>query len=278
MKKSIKIFIIFIKNFIKIFTLFLTVWAVVENFYTFRIRREKVGIGFRAVHIGDVHGRLKSPRAKKILPAVRKCKPDIIFLTGDIVSRTERDFTGLTGFLGSLSSVAPVYAVFGNHEQDLPEDKIKELVKIYKKSGVRLLRNESISVRVGNSGAEITVAGAEARREIYKKDGGYKNLDTLSLADAEELLGKRRGGRVFLLSHNPMTAPAFARWGADFILSGHVHGGVVRIFGVGLLSPERKFFPKYTKGLYRVCRKKLLVTSGVGKLRLFNPPEIVLYT
>lgn len=275
MKKSIKKFI---KNSIKIFTISLTVWAVIENFYTLRIRREKAGMGFKAVHIGDVHSRLKSLRVKKILSAVKKCKPDIIFLTGDIVSRTEGDFTGLSEFLGSLSSVAPVYAVFGNHEQDLPEEEIEKLVKIYKKSGVRLLRNESISVRVGNGGAEITVAGAEARREIYKKDGSYRNLDTLTLADAEELLGKRCGGRVFLLSHNPMTATAFARWGADFILSGHVHGGVVRIFGVGLLSPERKFFPKYTKGLYGVCGKKLLVTSGVGKLRLFNPPEIVLYT
>ena len=80
-----------------------------------------------------------------------------------------------------------------------------------------------------------------------------------------------------LLAHNPLFAEAYSQWGADMTFSGHVHGGAVRIFGKGVLSPERKFFPKYTKGVYTVGNMKLLVTSGIGKLRLFNPAEMVVY-
>ena len=82
---------------------------------------------------------------------------------------------------------------------------------------------------------------------------------------------------MLLLAHNPFFGEAYSQWGADYTFSGHVHGGIIRLFGVGLLSPERKFFPKKTKGVYDYGGKKLLVSAGLGKFRLFNPPEIVIY-
>ena len=82
---------------------------------------------------------------------------------------------------------------------------------------------------------------------------------------------------VLLLAHIPLFGAVYADWGADYTFSGHIHGGVVRLFGVGILSPERKFFPKYSKGIYDISGKKLLVSAGVGKLRMFNPPEIITY-
>ena len=64
---------------------------------------------------------------------------------------------------------------------------------------------------------------------------------------------------------------------AEYILSGHIHGRVVSFFGKGIFSPERKFFPPYSKGVYDVNGIKLLVSGGLGKFRLFNPPEVVIY-
>jgi predicted MPP superfamily phosphohydrolase len=62
----------------------------------------------------------------------------------------------------------------------------------------------------------------------------------------------------------------------DLVLSGHVHGGCVRLPLIGgVLSPERKFFPKYSLGKYTEKNTTMIVTSGLGKFRLFNPPEIV---
>jgi predicted MPP superfamily phosphohydrolase len=86
-----------------------------------------------------------------------------------------------------------------------------------------------------------------------------------------------------LLTHNPLCFPVYARWGADLTLSGHVHGGMIRlpILG-GLLSPEREFFPKYSAGIYGEDDKKLLVSRGLGSgvfgARIFNIPEIPVIT
>lgn len=63
--------------------------------------------------------------------------------------------------------------------------------------------------------------------------------------------------------------------GADLVLCGHVHGGLIRLpLAGGLLSPERKFFPKYDKGLYEKAGTKMYVSGGIGKPRFWNPPEI----
>ena len=86
-----------------------------------------------------------------------------------------------------------------------------------------------------------------------------------------------------MLSHTPLAFRAYADWGADVTFSGHCHGGVIRLpFIGGILSPERKFFPRYTKGIYELDAEqglaKLAVTAGLGKFRLNNPSEIMICT
>ena len=88
-----------------------------------------------------------------------------------------------------------------------------------------------------------------------------------------------RSSVCFLLAHDPLPFKAYAGWGADVTFSGHIHGGVIRLpFIGGLLSPERKFFPKYSKGLYHIGRSKLVVSAGLGKFRLNNPSQLLLIT
>ena len=85
-------------------------------------------------------------------------------------------------------------------------------------------------------------------------------------ADLENDLGRRRGCTV-LLAHNPLLLDSYTGWGADLVLCGHVHGGLVRLpFLGGVLSPERRFFPKYDKGLYEKDGTKMYVSGGIGKL------------
>ena len=92
----------------------------------------------------------------------------------------------------------------------------------------------------------------------------------------EALGAPKEGCYNVLLAHNPVYFDTYAAWGADLTLSGHLHGGIVRLPGIGgLLSPERRFFPAYSKGLYALdddCQ--MYVSGGIGKLRLLNPPEI----
>ena len=78
-----------------------------------------------------------------------------------------------------------------------------------------------------------------------------------------------------LLAHSPLGFAAYAEWGADVVLSGHIHGGIVRIRETGLLSPERKFLPRYTKGIFKENGCSMIVSAGIGKFRVNNPPEVI---
>ena len=251
------------------------VYAFIENKFLLTVRHEKTGSGIRIAHISDIHKRRFGSGNCRICEKVREEKPDIIFLTGDLVSRDETDLSMAEATLKGLSAVAPVYMIFGNHEQDLSDALKAELTDIAVKYGVVMMRNDSVKVTAKDR--SFTVYGLEESHDVYKKNNSYRNLKVLRKADITQLVGDRPEGEVILLAHNPFFGEAYAEWGADYTFSGHVHGGVVRLFGKAILSPERKFFPKYAKGVYDLGGRKLLVSAGLGKLRLFNPPEIVIY-
>lgn len=83
-----------------------------------------------------------------------------------------------------------------------------------------------------------------------------------------------------LLAHNPLFIEQYSEWGADLVLSGHIHGGIVRIpiANVGIASPEGGYFPKYDAGKFKVDDTIMIVNRGLGtasiNLRIFNKPEI----
>lgn len=227
--------------------------------------------GLKIVQISDIH---KKRSEKQICAKVRQLKPDIILLTGDLVSRTETDFSHIDRLTSSLSKICPVYACPGNHELDLTEKGYNAYREIMKKNGVNYLENSQAVFE--HNGKRIKIAGACLKKSIYKNpDGGYSGLEKYTADEIENALGKKDGFTI-LLAHNPFCLDAYAKWEADMVFSGHVHGGAVRLpFIGGLLSPERKFFPKYSKGVYKSGKTAMIVSGGIGKLRIFNPPEIV---
>lgn len=251
---------------------------IVENKFILRIRREKPVGNVKIFHLSDIHE--KKNIVRKICRAAENEAPDLIFITGDLVSRSQTDLSDIERLLNRLREIAPIYMCMGNHEQSMPNEKQRELLDILRKNKVRLLINENEAVKIKNR--KIKVYGLMPKYSTYKKNGGYRHLDDLTVEEIEELIGKAPDGEVFLLAHNPLFAEEYAEWGAAHTFSGHVHGGNVRLFGIGTLSPERKFFPKYSKGTYTVGKNpnaamKLHVTTGAGRLRLFNPPEIAVY-
>lgn len=226
----------------------------------------------KIVQISDIH---KKHNEVKIVEKVQQINPDIILLTGDIVSRSERGFSHFKYLTNSLSKICPVYACAGNHELDLPDDIHAEYRETMRKNGINYLENSQAVFEKGD--LKVKIAGASLKMSIYKnKKGGYSDLEDVSFEELESDLGKKEGFTI-LLAHNPLCAEAYAQWGADVVFSGHIHGGSVRLpFVGGVLSPERKFFPKYSKGVYEIGETKMIVSGGIGKLRIFNPPEIVL--
>lgn len=261
----------------KVFIFFLLIITlfVAENKFILSFRRKNFGGNIRILHISDIHNSRKGKDNRRISDIAEKFRPDLIFITGDLVSRTETDFTSAEILLKRLCNVAPVYMVFGNHEQSLPDKYLLQFTDMLAKTDVKLLTNNSLHTTV--KGRNLHIYGVVQKYSTYKKDGGYRNLDKFTLSDMKSAVGNRADGEVLLLAHNPLWADVYAEWGADYAFCGHVHGGAVRLFGMGILSPERKLFPKYSKGVYDVGGMKLCVSGGVGKLRMFNPPEIVSY-
>ena len=81
-----------------------------------------------------------------------------------------------------------------------------------------------------------------------------------------------------VLSHRPELFPIYAGTGPDVVLSGHAHGGQIRLFGKGVFAPGQGFFPRFTSGQYSRQNSILLVSKGLGNTipvpRIFNTPEL----
>ena len=123
----------------------------------------------------------------------------------------------------------------------------------------------------------IQIHGLEIPREGYKK---FRKT-FVSLEQIEERIGKADSSKYqILLAHNPIYADTYLEWGADLILSGHLHGGIVRLPGLGgVITPQFRLFPKYSGELTVKEGKSVVVSKGLGthtiKIRFLNPAEMV---
>lgn len=253
-------------------------YAAAENTVLLCVRREKFREnGIRIAHITDLHKRSFGKNNSRLIRKTTAENPDIILITGDLVSRDCRSFSGAGQLLRELCSCAPVYVIFGNHESDLPPELQHSVTDAINSAGAVLLNNRTETLHI--KGRKLNLCGLVLDNAVYKVNGGYSNLKKVTKADIVSAIGEKPQGETILLVHNPLFAEEYAGWGADYAVSGHVHGGAVRIpfTGIGLLSPERRFLPKYTKGVYQSGNMKLLLSGGLGKPRLFDPPEIVIY-
>ena len=255
--------------------LIFAVYAVYENVFCLKVRREKFGSGIKVVHVSDLHHRSFGQENAKLLKKIKAESPDLIIFSGDLITRYDTDFSDAETALKGMCEIAPVYMIYGNHEQSIHKENKRAFKKMLSRNRQILLKNGCAELHV--KGRVLKIYGLLENYGVYKKNGSYRELDVITENDIEKLLGKCPGGEVLLIAHNPFFGEEYAKWGAKYTFSGHVHGGSVRLFGKALLSPERKFFPKYSKGVFDFDGKKLLVSAGLGKLRLFDPPEIVVY-
>lgn len=233
------------------------------------------------VHLSDIHfSRITSHEQNEELTAdiLRKCgrfdKIDAFCITGDLVSRKWNAATipDAVQLVRLLRKHAPVLYSFGNHEMDLPVQQRRAFVKGILDAGATVLHNRTIRFR------ELHVTGLTLPRHVFQNsNGSYTNLSTVTLEMVENCLGACEKKPAVLLAHSPLGLPAYGQWGADLVLSGHIHGGIVRIKEQGILSPERLFYPKYTKGMYldEATGARMELSAGIGKLRINNPAEIV---
>lgn len=242
----------------------------------YKIKSKKCKTKLKIIQISDIHKKSYPQNWKRLTTRIKEFSPDIILITGDLVSRNTKSLEYTEILIEKLCKICPVYCSAGNHELDLNDEVMEKYRLMMKKNGAFFLENGHEIFQKDDS--EIYIYGASLKNTIYKNlNGGYSDLDSLNTEELSQALGNPHSDKLcLLLAHNPFFFETYTEWGADIIFSGHVHGGSVYIpFVGGLLSPERKFFPKYTKGIYTQKQSRMVVSTGIGKPRLFNPSEIL---
>lgn len=233
--------------------------------------------GFRIALISDLHGNSFGDGQSLLASAIRKFEPDMIAIAGDLLD--EREFTLAPAFslIQAIKDLAPVYYVCGNHE--VATRRLDMIQAQLEDSGVHVLRNQAVSIEKGES--SITIAGLDDPLALDAPPG-------LRRAKLQEVISKITAGDpdafTILLSHRPELVDVYAAGNVDLVLSGHAHGGLIRIPGIGgLVAPGQGLLPRYTAGVYRVNHTCMVVGRGLGnsrrfQLRVFNRPELVLIT
>ena len=226
--------------------------------------------GCRFVVLGDLHSAFFGEKNETLLETVRAQRPEYIFLVGDLLDAFRDIPEGYAReTAASLSAIAPTYYVTGNHEWAIGE--VPELKKTLEDQGVTVLSNQFTALERNRD--TIILAGID-------DPNGY--ADQKSPETVAEEVREAYGENAFwmLLAHrNDHFPEQYSLLGADLVISGHGHGGVIRLpFTDGLLSTDRTFFPTYTAGLYEKNGSTLFVTRGLGNtgpsFRLFNRPEV----
>ena len=136
-------------------------------------------------------------------------------------------------------------------------------------------------VKIQKNNSKINLYGLTVPYSCYKYLFDDKEITTIDSKFLEQKLGDLNKNEFnILLAHTPFYFDEYEKWGADLTLCGHVHGGIVRLPLVGgLLSPDRKFFPKYDLGEYIKNKSTMIVSKGLGGskvlIRVNCKPEIV---
>ncbi len=236
----------------------------------------------RVVFLSDLHNKVYGSNNETLLEAVRQVCPDLILIGGDmLIGKKGCTFRPALDFVLKLPEICPVYYANGNHEQRMKEHpgEYGNVWETYRRelvqAGVHLLENERISVYLGEQKIQIT--GLELPEKTYCKFNRYP----INKTDLEHCVGKGDDS-VFqiLLAHNPVYFKAYKEWGADLVLSGHLHGGIIRLPGIGgVITPQVILFPKYSGEMTVEEGHTIIVSRGLGthtvNLRFLNEAELI---
>ena len=228
---------------------------------------------YKIVQISDLHDAQIGENNETLIAMTAETEPDCIVLTGDFVDSSRFHPERSLSVAEALVKLAPVYYVSGNHEAIIPDADYQALTDGLRALGVCVLEDESAELtRDGQSIRLIglTDIGFHPGTLEEKKDALRTALSALLPEDEFSVT----------LAHRPELMDVYTECGAPLVLSGHAHGGQIRLPGIGgLIAPGQGLFPKYTEGKYEENGTTLVVSRGIGNsvlpLRVNDRPQIV---
>lgn len=229
---------------------------------------------FNIVHISDLHSK---NWGSTLVDLIQIEEPDIIVISGDLIDSNNQDVNIALDFVNQIREIAPIYFVSGNHEAwsdlySILEEKLTEL-------GVTILDNDRVVLTKGDE--QILLAGLQDPA-FYSENNILYEQNNIVESNLQELINDFEGFKL-LLSHRPELFDMYVQNEIDLVLSGHAHGGQIRIPLIGgLVAPDQGFFPTYTEGIYKENRTNMIVSRGLGNsifpVRVNNRPELVIIT
>lgn len=239
---------------------------------TYTVVSPKLTAEVRLAVVTDFHS---SDNADDVVAMVASCAPDAVLLVGDLFDddTQNRPTERTLSLMRQLSALYPCYYVSGNHEAWTGE--MDALYQQTEEAGVTVLRMSSgvLTVR----GQRIALCGIPDPYEMVfsgAPDTEEQIRQALEDVDSADF--------TVLLAHRPELLAKYAQFPLDLVVSGHAHGGQVRIPGLlnGLYAPNQGWFPKLAGGAYTQDGTTLIVSRGLAVRtrlpRIFNRPEVVL--
>jgi uncharacterized protein len=229
--------------------------------------------GFRIVHLTDLHlGDTPADFLKRVMNRINRQGADLVLITGDLITTGRGRISEVVDVLKTLK--APVAVSLGNHDYGLcvlDDNRVvgsaeRHLTGALREAGCMVLRNEVHTIR--HDDGELHIAGMED-----PLSGQFKPRRVIEHLD----IGR---SALLVMSHNPDTAEPLAKLGVPWVLSGHTHGGQVRLPFIGPLAylPVRN--QQFDQGLFRIGNTRLYVNRGLGYLyamRFWCRPEVVTF-
>lgn len=252
--------------------------------------------GYRIVQVTDVHSIRNEEQADLLYATIVGENPDAIVLTGDLVdskyytqeqNNVEEGLSDkmpgqdTVDFIARLTEHYQVYFVYGNHEMVLLDDvENNSFKRAMEDIGVIFLNNTG--VKISKDDESIYLMGIQDPATLYK-DENYEEYNThserINAMMANIMALRDEELYTVVLSHRPEYFEEYVKYDADLYLTGHAHGGQVRLPLIGgIYAPGQGFFPEYTNGLLVEGDTSMIIGRGIGNSveipRIFNPPEI----
>lgn len=277
-KKLIKIIIISV-----VALLLINGWLIWENKsltvteYTVKSDRLPEGFsGFRIAQVSDLHNTEFGADNKRLISRLEEIAPDIIVITGDLIDSRRIDIDVAVSFAEQASKIAPVYYVNGNHEKVISDEEYSVFTSRLANAGITVLENEKVYLekngeRIAILGVQDPVFGEYTEETDFGKTVVDENVRRLN--DINEY--------SILLSHRPELFDIYVKNKIDVALTGHSHGGQIRLpFVGGVFVPNQGLFPTYDSGMFSEDGTTMILSRGLGNSRAMIPrinnrPEIV---
>lgn len=279
----------FIKRLLTIFVVLILAAAIVVgisiymgathlNVTPYQVSAE-VTQSLRIVHLTDLHSREYGQGNEKLVALVKAQQPDLIFITGDMLTVSDEGPEVVCRLIPKLLEIAPVYYGYGNHEKEWEEKNGLLLEPELTKAGAIVLDCAYIDIEL--KGQQLRIGGYHGywRQPHMTSDDWVKIHTELDFCAAFEETDRVK----LLLCHIPtawLDWNYIDKWPGGIVFSGHYHGGQVRLpFVGGLYVPYVGWLPEYTKGVFEGEKATCVLSVGAGSPasipRIFNLPEIV---